>query len=510
MSAYPRLNRGALRSTVRELTAIYSTDIISDARIDDLLNQALHRITQVADNFSLYYRNLDLNGPILVTLSATGKTHRFPGWKWDNTTDFPSTMSGDLYLESDSDVPPWSNGSNDISLAYSAAAEVLSIVNDDSRRATEYAAKFKELADRIIRDEFVNWNSYVGNSGLNDTTIAGYQEASHLVYALKLVQDLFTVDSEGNLSTTLWYEILDERNMFYSAYKWPVSVTNTFNSFAPYSTIFCYGAAAKYAQRRGMSAELVNSLNASYNMYKDALLREKIYNTSGLSAVATVGHVATQLRSLLQDFTQELPESLIYSWINIAYQTLVQEREWEWLVDTSDLTFPADVNGVNLLYALGTYQRILNVYEVRYDGNFEVIDSEIVYPVPHILDGKVGDSKYKYDIDEGFFSVTPTPTQTTYFRIRYARETAPFTPANPNETLGFGVNLTDIITYRAAVIGSSWSDYAKKMAPVFQDVADKLFDAMVSTYQLDHSTEPLQLGGTGLEGKKYMPWFRPA
>jgi hypothetical protein len=510
MSAYPRLNRGALRSTVRELTAIYSTDIISDARINDLLNQRLYQITQTADNFGLFYRNLLLNGPILVPTSATTKVHRFPGWKWDNTTDYPTTVAADLYLESDSDVPPWSDGSNDIGLAYAAAADVLSMVNDDSRRVADYSAKFKELADRVIRDDFVNWNAFLADTGLTDTTIAGYQEASHLMYALRLVQNAFSIDSQIDVAGVLWYEIIDERNAFYSAFKWPPSITNTFNSFGPYSVIFAYGAAAKYAQRMGMSADLVNSLNSSYNMYKDALLRQLIYNTSGLAAVGTVGNVASQLRALLQDFTSELPEALIYSWINIAYQTLVQEREWEWLVNTADITFPATLNSVNLLPILGTYQRILNVYEVRYDGNFEVIDSEIVYPVPHILDGKVGDSKYKYDINEGSFSVTPTPTETTYFRIRYAQETAPFTPALPNVSLGFSVNLADIITYRAAVIGSSWSDYAKKMAPVFQDVADKLFDAMVSTYQLDHSTEPLQLGGSALEGKKYMPWFRPA
>jgi|688.fasta_scaffold06066_9 hypothetical protein len=513
MATYPRLNRAALRSTVRELTAIYSTDIISDARINDLINQRLYRITNFADNLFMFWQQG--GNQILVPRSDTGKTYRFPGWSWDNTTDFPGSsavsMGLDLYMESDSDTPPWSqNGQYDSALAYGAAADVLSFINDDSPRRQVFEQKFVELSDSIIRDEFIDHNMMIAESGLYDNTIPGHQGLGLTVWTLGLLRSVISINTPADIGNIVNNEVFDQLNILWSAFRWPAPMTKTYNSFDPYQEIFAYGAAAITGKRLGLPESVIESFNTKYNMMKDALLREKIYVTSGLSAVGTVGNVASQLRALLQDFTNELPEALIYSWINIAYQTLVQEREWEWLVNTSDLTFPANVNGVNLLSVLGTYQRILNVYEVRYDGNFEVIDSEIVYPVPHILDGKVGDSKYKYDIDEGFFSVTPTPTQTTYFRIRYAQETAPFTPALPNASLGFSVNLADIVTYRAAVIGSSWSDYAKKMAPVFQDVADKLFDAMVSTYQLDHSTEPMQLGGTGLEGKKYMPWFRPA
>ena len=44
MASYPRLNRGDMRNKIRNLTAIESTNIITDAHINDLINQELHSL----------------------------------------------------------------------------------------------------------------------------------------------------------------------------------------------------------------------------------------------------------------------------------------------------------------------------------------------------------------------------------------------------------------------------------------------------------------------------------
>jgi hypothetical protein len=508
MSAYPRLNRAALRAAVRELTAIHSTDIVSDARVNDLLNARLYEINAIADTIPSLWPSV-LSPITPITVVESGVTYRYPGWRWDNTTQFPTDVQTDLYMESDGDTPPWLNGSHDMALVYGAAADVLKYVNDDSARVAEFTTKFNNLRDTIFRDEFINHNSRLVTFEFDPTDANGnaLQQISLAIYALNLIGQTVAVDAFYEISVPLAREVLNQLDEMWSAFRWPSPMTKAFNSFAPYVEVFAYGAAARHASFMGADEAKVQALLAGFNSRKDALLREKLYSVSGILNSSTIGNATSQVRALLQDFSNDLPENLIYSWLNIAFQTLAQERAWPWLEFTANLSFAAGANNVDLT-SLGMSNRVLNVYEVRYNGAGDVIDSEIVYPVPHTLDGKVGDAKYTYDVVEGFFIVSPTPTETTYFRVRFIVNTPSIT--GPSSLIYFDPRFSDILAYRAAVIGSAWSDYGKKMREVFQDTADKLFEGIVSFYMLDHSTEPMQLGGSALETKKYLPWFRTA
>jgi hypothetical protein len=42
-----------------------------------------------------------------------------------------------------------------------------------------------------------------------------------------------------------------------------------------------------------------------------------------------------------------------------------------------------------------------------------------------------------------------------------------------------------------------------------QKSAEALYNAMYNDYQMAHTQEPFQLGGSSLEERKYVPWFRP-
>jgi hypothetical protein len=41
-----------------------------------------------------------------------------------------------------------------------------------------------------------------------------------------------------------------------------------------------------------------------------------------------------------------------------------------------------------------------------------------------------------------------------------------------------------------------------------QKSAEALYNAMYNDYQMAHTQEPFQLGGSSLEERKYVPWFR--
>jgi hypothetical protein len=49
-----------------------------------------------------------------------------------------------------------------------------------------------------------------------------------------------------------------------------------------------------------------------------------------------------------------------------------------------------------------------------------------------------------------------------------------------------------------------------KMANAFVEEYQSFLDQMISEYLLDHDSRPIQLGGAGLETRKYLPWFRTA
>jgi hypothetical protein len=501
VAPYPRLTRANIRAAVRELTAIYSTDIVSDARINDLINERLYKVVNIAEDLNIF---LSSDGGITPsTVVRGGVTYRFPAWSFDRPGLFPTNIVADLYLESDSDLPPWEDGHYDNLLVYGAAADVLSYINDDSGRIQVYESKYSDIADRMVRAEYVNHNLAIFN--LTASEGPAVESGSLALYTLAILSESVTIDSVLEFSKTIVLELYRELNALFFAYRWPSGYSPTFSSFIGYQTMFCYAVAATMAKRMGRPESVVDSYTSQYNTQRDTLLRQVLYSTSGAYGATIAGPVATQVRALLQDFTTELPEAVIYSWINMANQVLMQERSWPFLTGTANFSVAAGTSTIDVS-SLGIRNRVLNVFEVRYNGAGQVIDSEIVYPVPHILDGKVGDAKYVYDINNGIVSISPTPTETVYIRAKFIIDAPLITSAS--SPLLFDPRFTDILAYRAAVIGSSWSDYGKKMKEVFQDSADQLFEAMVSFYLLDHSTEPLQIGGSALETRKYLPWFR--
>jgi hypothetical protein len=42
----------------------------------------------------------------------------------------------------------------------------------------------------------------------------------------------------------------------------------------------------------------------------------------------------------------------------------------------------------------------------------------------------------------------------------------------------------------------------------FEGEANRIIESMIGEYQIDHDNRPIQLGGEGIQQRRYIPWFK--
>ena len=505
-TAYPRLNLGQIRAKVRDLTNIEATLVVSDDRINNIINEELHKLVSLADELEQTW--VGTTTPITITEGST--TYRIPGWRFDNTTQFPSGMPGNIFMSTDVSLAPWNTTANgtykagyfDNYLVYSAAVRVLAENNDDTNRGVEFKSRADEIASILVQQEYIAHNA-------DQMTTIPSSSANFFIRlyfkTLYLLKTPLSIDADYSLPTLeVSNAIYDSRSELVGRYSW-TGLTGAFSDWDPYGDVFSYAAAARLAPRYGLSEQEIASLLAEYQSREAALVREKLTNNSGNLSPATAGAMVYQVRSMLRDFSNELPTNIIYNWLNTEYQMLAAEHDWPWLTNTATLSYPAGVAQTSVA-ALGIDYGILNMYVVKLDGGGEVTDAQIVSPVPHILDGEVNDARYRYDISNGMLTITPTPTESIFLSIRY--KTVANTITTSADTTLFNSKFIPYLVYRAAYLGSAWSDQAKKLSPMFAQEAQRVKDMMYQYYMTDRSTEPFSIGENALETRKYLPFFK--
>jgi hypothetical protein len=133
--------------------------------------------------------------------------------------------------------------------------------------------------------------------------------------------------------------------------------------------------------------------------------------------------------------------------------------------------------------------------------------SEAIYAVPSVLDIERNSEKYKYDVvANGSVVISPAPTKDITLRVRYTLATP--TLSSDNSTPAMAEKYRPLLAYRAAMKVCAYANAPQNIVDLCRASADALYDAMYVEYQITHSTEPLQLGGMGLQSRKYLPWFR--
>lgn len=508
-TAYPRLNLGALRTKVRTMTAIESINLVTNTHLNNLINEELHKLITIADEIEQAWTTSIAPGTSPITVTENSVTYRVPGWRFDNTTQFASGLPGNIVLSIDSDLPPWNTTGNgqykagyyDNYLVYKVSARLLLEQDDDSKRAEEFQKRADEIASTLIEQEYISHNADLLST---IATNSGNYQLYLLFKALFLLGKPLSID--GSYSYPV-LEVLDainsSKNELLGKYSWSFAGTS-YSDFAPYSDIFAYAAAGRLASRFGLADNVKVELIADYTSKEEALVREKLTNSSGLTSPSTLGNMISQVRAMLRDFSTEIPSNLITNWINTEYQLLCRDHDWPFLTQNTTTTLSAGSNTINLT-ASGLAFEVLNVYASKMNGN-DVTDSQIVSPVPHVLDVEVNESRYRYDVNNGVITIAPTPTESTIFRIRWKGN--PGALLNSSDQPVFETYFASYLVYRAAYLGSAWSDNAKKLADMFIGEAERIKTLMYKHYMTDHSTEPFSIGENSLETRKYLPQFK--
>lgn len=227
------------------------------------------------------------------------------------------------------------------------------------------------------------------------------------------------------------------------------------------------------------------------------------------TATSTRANLASFVRTLLNEYSRRIPTALINTWLSEEYVLLASDQDWPWLESQYQTTVTA---GTNTVVLPSGSKKVLEVFFVKLVNGSDTVtaavnESEIVYPVPSVLDGSAGDPYFRYDIAyDGTMTLTPAPSSAITLRVRYVQAITGLT-SDASEP-SFDAKFRSLLAYRVAVRVLDYLGVASPMRDTYVGVSQATYDEMYSAYMLDHSTEPLQLGGRGLETRKYLPWFR--
>jgi hypothetical protein len=443
-----------LRTYVRQLTSIYSTDIVTDPLVDRWINEAYFELG------------------------------RSQAWPW----------SGSVTTLEANDYPAFVAEFHPI-LAYRTAMKVLDFEADDSNRKEFFKTEF-DLLYGAMATYYLDKLSYDVTN-----TMAGL---------IKNVRKWLGEFSTSIPDTLIEDRIMDVYNELYEGATWPFAKSPFPGMGWDYTRILVFGAALRLAAAANKDEMFVNAMQSEYSLALDEL-KTHFLLTGTSTDQATRANLRQLVRSVTGIYSKTVPDTLINAWINEEYQVLAAERNWLWLESTAQVELASGTQTFSL--PNGSY-KVLEMFVVEKIESSDTINasvssSEAIYPVPSVLDMERNSDKYKYDItSNGAILLSPAPTKDITIRARYLIATP--TLSADNSTPAMAEKYRALLSYRTALKVCAYSGAPQNIIDLCLASAAALYDAMYSEYQLNHSTEPLQLGGTGLQSRKYLPWFRTA
>jgi hypothetical protein len=252
--------------------------------------------------------------------------------------------------------------------------------------------------------------------------------------------------------------------------------------------VLAYRAAVRILQQQGDATERAESFGQEFGLLVQRMV--ELY----LPAIAT-GETATleELRWMVRDLTGkysfEVSDGMINSLINQAYNEVARVRPWPWLEQTVEAQLNIGETAVSLQ---GGARRVMNVFVVEQNALRPIRPAT---PAPHLLDVEEYALDYRYDVAyDGTLTIAPAPTAPITLRIRYLVRTLKLTNG---QGPAFDEQFNPLLAYMAAlkvlgIYGAGKSD-PQALASQIQD----MLDGMLSEYLIDHSEEPIQMGGVG-------------
>ena len=437
-----------LRDFVRELTGIFSTDLVSNATIESWINEAY---------FDLLAQQV---------------------WPFA-----PSTVEALVAT----DYPPFVGTSHRL-LAYKAAAMLLETQADDTPRIQEYKDVYTVMVAALYQ---------------NTLNAASTGDVDTQAKMIRLVRELIDIFDNSVTDTFISRKLDDEYNQLFDSYTWTQD-RSTFRATLlanAYGRILSYGVASRLAATYEKPEGMVQAMRAEYESILEQLKVVYLYTNAATTNPSTLGALRKQVRSLLQDFSKDTPDSLINAWINDAYTSLVFEREWEFM--WFDFTFTLNTSQDSYDFGGQNIRRVLGLYNVSADG----YDVKPVTRRAELFDIEKNNTTYYYMLDSaGHIKIYPTPTESV---TMFGRGVVNHTPLLlDTDAPIFGAQFGSILAYRAAIMGLLFDSNNNKIIGAYQKQAENVFDAMVRYYQLDTSTDAFSIGSTALERRKYIPYFR--
>jgi len=453
LTAFAGYTIADLRQIVRDLTGIYSTDLISDDMINSLLNQA-------------YFE--------LATMQQ---------WPWKVGLEPLAALIG-------TDYPPFLATSHKL-LAYRASAHVLETQADDSPRLQEYNAIWQLMVGELYQ------NTLQANSTGSATSFTELKQ---------LVRELIDIFDQTITDAYITVKLQDELSQLYDSYTWPFAKADFFTAASSYTRILAFGTASRLAATYNKDQTMISSYLSEYEAMLDQMKKVFLYPIIN-EQPGTFADLRKQVRGLIQDYSKDIPDTLLSSYINEEYLSLCNSRDWTWLekeeafnITTGQQEFQLTPKGsrrVLVMYAT------TNTNSLYYPGD----TSSPLYQRPDILGQEFNSSKYTYDVTtDGLVRLSP-PALTPYLlKVKYIM--MPDMLISDSDEPLFDIRFRSILAYRAALRLLLFTKSDKNLIAIYQNQADTMFQSMMVHYQLDRSTDVFSINQNGLDVMKYIPYFR--
>jgi hypothetical protein len=325
-----------------------------------------------------------------------------------------------------------------------------------------------------------------------------------------LVRDQLGVHTDVLSFQFIAAKITDAHNELVQSQAWPFA-SNSFPAMGwDYTRILVFAAAGRLALQAGRDEAFVSTMATEYTLALEEMKTVFLRNTTGILSGTRI-QLRQLVRSLTGDYSKIIPNVMIDMWLSEEYQLLSNEKDWNWLEQVSQIPLVANTSQFQLVN--GT-RNVLEMYLVENvaagDGvNVAVAQSEIVHPVPHVLNIEKNSERFHYDVTfGGLVTISPAPTRDFVIRVRYVQTGAGL--VTDTSEPAFAQQFRSILAYRVAMRVAAYTNAPQNIMDLCSAGAGAMFDAMYTAYQLEHSMEPLQLGALALESHKYMPWFRTA
>lgn len=448
-SILPRPDAEYINDYIRTLTGVFSKDIISDDLILFWINEAYTELARLYE------------------------------WPWLPITPLAANQAPKF----DADFATI--------LAYRVAPRLLELEADDSPRAAAYTREYERMLENMYK------------SLLRSQDITTPATMSDLVLHVRTLLDEYSTRLDTAMIQT---SIMNTHDELVTSEAW-VFPSGSFPRMGwADARVLSYGAAARLGIHVEKTADFTNALLQEYSTMLDHLRLKYENDFSSRSNTAT--DLVRQARTFLGVYSKKASDSLLKTWLYEEYQNLCSERPWAWLHKTGTFTIPSNGTSFNFGVNAGRV-KIQEINRVVKDLAGNITESEPLVLAPSLIGIPVNTDNIYYVYDPVAKTVAVGPSRDSSYDIMVRYEELPDVSAAMTSTILVPDRFVHILAYRVAMKAAIVVEAPQTVFDMCQKSAEALYNAMYNDYQMAHTQEPFQLGGSSLEERKYVPWFRP-